>query len=219
MSGMRGVFLACVLVACGGEGANPAVDGSSNSGADAASDAQPSAKRVFVSSLRYPANLKDAGGGADGLASADALCQGLADAVALGGTYRAWLSTTTVDAIDHVQGTGPWVRLDGAMAFLNHAALGTTPMVPISIDETHGMPDPFYEAWTGTGTGGRVKVQNGLASTTCDDWTSTVDSETIKGWLGIYGQADTTLGAGPEWTSYDDGYCSPFSRHLYCFEQ
>jgi len=186
---------------------------------DAVPDARPAGKRVFVSSLRYSANLRAAGGGTDGLSSGDALCQLLADASALGGTYRAWLSTTTVDAIDHITGAGPWYRIDGALAFPNHVSLGTTPRVPVDIDERGNKPDPYYEAWTGTGVGGRHYVRNGLTSTTCADWTSTIDSDQIKGQLGIYGQQNTNLGAGPEWTSYAAGFCSPFARHLYCFEQ
>lgn len=216
---MRILVLVAALAACGGggdDGGQPDANSGSDSGAV---DGPAAGKRVFVSSLRYPANLQAAGGESTGMASADALCQQLADAASLGGTYRAWLSTSSEDAIDHVQGTGPWYRMDGAMVFPNHASLGTTPMVPISIDEMGGMPDPYYESWTGTGTGGRLKVDNGLTSTTCEDWTSTIDSDTIKGWLGIFGQQNTTLGAGPEWTNYADGFCSPFSRHLYCFEQ
>jgi hypothetical protein len=179
----------------------------------------PGAKRVFVTSLRYSANLRDEGGQATGRDSADAICQTLADAASLGGSFRAWLSTTDLDAIDHIAGTGPWYRLDGAVAFPNRASLGTTPQVPISIDEKLGHPDPFYESWTGTGVGGHLAATS-LASATCYDWTSTVDSESIKGVLGVFGEGGGELdGTGPQWTNYAAGYCSPFSRHLYCFEQ
>jgi len=217
---MRNALILALVAGCGSGSGSSMVD-ANGGGIDGKLIDAPAVtgKKVFVSSLRYSANLKAAGGKATGVESADALCQQLADASAIGGTYRAWISSSTIDAIDHVQGTGPWFRMDGKMAFPNHASLGVTPMVPISIDEKMGMPDPFYESWTGTGSGGRLKVQNGLTSTTCMDWSSTVDSNTIKGWLGIYGQQNTMLGAGPEWTNYDDGFCTPFSRHLYCFEQ
>jgi len=179
----------------------------------------PGGKRVFVTSLRYSANLRAEGGQATGRASADAICQTLADAASLGGTFRAWLSTSDLDAIDHITGTGPWYRLDGAVAFPNHASLGTTPQVPISIDEKLGHPDPFYESWTGTGVGGHLAATS-LSSPTCLDWTSTVDSDSIKGVLGVFGEGSGELdGTGPQWTNYGAGFCTPFARHLYCFEE
>lgn len=179
----------------------------------------PGALRVFVSSQRYPANLRAAGGQSTGRAAADVLCQGLADAAELGGTWRAWLSTTDRDAIDHIQGNGPWHRLDGMRVFANHAALSTTPMAAIAIDERLQRPDPFYESWTGTAIGGRVMPPGNRLSVTCWDWTSTVDSTQVGGLLGVYGENGTLGGTSDDWTDYAVGYCSPFSRHLYCFEQ
>lgn len=228
---MRAALLV-VLAACAGNPTEHCED-CSDAGADAAMhDARASAdapipdagmppggKRVFVSSLRYSANLRAEGGEATGRASADAICQTLADAASLGGTFRAWLSTSDLDAIDHIAGSGPWYRMDGAVAFPNRASLGTTPQVPISIDEKLGHPDPYFESWTGTGVGGHLAATD-LASATCYDWSSTVDSESVKGVLGVFGDAGGELdGTGPLWTNYGAGYCSPFKRHLYCFEQ
>lgn len=173
----------------------------------------PGAKRVFVSSLRYSADLRTAGGQATGLASADYICQNLADAAQIGGTWRAWISTSTTNAIDHITGTGPWYRMDGAMAFPNRARLGTTPLVPVSIDEMGGTPDPFYEAWTGTALGGFKAPLGSRQSVTCWDWTSTVDSTMVG---GVVGDIDAN---GSSWTDLATGYCSPFARRLYCFEQ
>src|SRR5688572_3513455 len=130
-------MIAALLVgACGGDGAGDGVDASTSNMPDAGvvrpdgrvtmpdakvttpdAPTQPPGLRVFVSSLRYPADLKTAGGKATGKASADAICQTLADAAGLGGTYVAWLSTSDQNAIDHVQGPGPWYRVDGALAF------------------------------------------------------------------------------------------------------
>lgn len=207
--------LVALLAACGGADSpapsNVDAGGIANSVMDAPGDTG-AALRVFVSSLRYPADLQTAGGQATGLASADHLCQTLADAVSLGGTFRAWISTSQVNAIDHITGTGPWYRIDGALAFPNHARLGTTPVVPISIDEAGGSPDPFYEAWTGTALGGYKAANGARDSVTCLDWTSTIDSETVG---GVVGDIDDNAA----WTSLAVGYCSPFSRRLYCFEQ
>lgn len=219
--------LLLVVAACGGA----ATDDLDASTSDAAvvhpdgkliSDAQvvtpdspitPPGMRVFVTSLRYSADLRSAGGQATGLASADAICQTLADAAEIGGTFRAWISTTSVDAIDHITGNGPWYRMDGTKAFPNRATLGTTPLVPISIDEKGGMPDPFYESWTGTALGGHLAPLGSRQSVTCYDWTSTVDSTQVG---GVVGDIDVNSSS---WTNLATGYCSPFHRRLYCFEQ
>jgi len=180
----------------------------------------PNGKRVFVTSQRYPADLRTAGGQATGRASADAICQQLADASSLNGTFVAWLSTSDLDAIDHVTGPGPWYRMDGHMVFANRANLGTVPPVAITIDETLGMPDPYYESWTGTGLGGHHAPLGGRSSVTCNDWTTTVLSDAIGGMVGIFGDGfGDDVGHGPDWTEFTVGYCSPFARHLYCFEQ
>ena len=173
----------------------------------------PSGLRVFVSSLRYSADLRSAGGQATGLASADYICQNLADAAQIGGTWRAWLSTSTVNAIDRIAGNGPWYRMDGALAFPNRARLGTTPLVPIMVDEMGGLPDPFYEAWTGTALGGFKAPLGSRQSVTCADWTSTIDSTSIGGVVGDIDANSST------WTNLATGYCSPYHRSLYCFEQ
>jgi hypothetical protein len=225
----RAVLL--LVAACGGEGAGDGVDASTAmpDGAVVRSDGgvvtadgklmtpdgstQPPGLRVFVSSLRYSADLRSAGGKATGKASADAICQTLADASNLGGTFVAWISTSDQNAVDHVQGNGPWYRIDGAMAFPNRATLGTTPLVPIMIDEKGGTPDPFYEAWTGTALGGYLAPKGSRLSVTCYDWTSTIDSTSVG---GVVGDIDAS---GSSWTNLATGYCSPFSRRLYCFEQ
>ena len=53
------------------------------------------------------------GGNLGGLAGADAVCQSLAQAVGAGGkTWRAYLSTSTVDAKSRI-GNGPWHNFKG----------------------------------------------------------------------------------------------------------
>jgi hypothetical protein len=176
---------------------------------------------VFVTSLRYPADLLSAGGKATGRLSADSICQTLADASELGGTFVAWLSTSDMDAIDHISGNGPWYRMDGVMVFANRAKLSTTAAVAINVDETLGHPDPFYETWTGTNVGGHHTPLGTRSSTTCNDWTTTTISDYISGTLGVFGNGNgADLGHGTDWTQYTiAGYCGPFARHLYCFEQ
>src|SRR5262245_55485496 len=52
-------------------------------------------------------------GGIGGLAQADAICAQRAIEGSLPGTYVAYLSTTTVNAIDRLAGARGWVRPDG----------------------------------------------------------------------------------------------------------
>lgn len=61
----------------------------------------------FGGDLRYPA------GETDGLQGADNICQELASRVCHGHkTWKAYLSTSQVDAIDHIEG-GPWFDFTG----------------------------------------------------------------------------------------------------------
>lgn len=63
------------------------------------------------------------GGNLGGLAGADAHCQSLAEAAGIRGkTWRAYLSTSTVDARDRI-GDGPWYNVAGVMIADNVAQL------------------------------------------------------------------------------------------------
>ena len=63
------------------------------------------------------------GGNLGGLAGADAHCQSLAAAVGAGGkTWRAYLSTSTVDAKSRI-GNGPWYNVKGELIAQNVADL------------------------------------------------------------------------------------------------
>ncbi|MBI2233540.1 MAG: hypothetical protein HYU57_00745 [Micavibrio aeruginosavorus] len=67
-------------------------------------------KCVFVTSTFYQGNL-------GGVAGADALCQGRATAAGLGGTYKAWLSSSNPNdpGSSFTKSTTPYIRLDGAI--------------------------------------------------------------------------------------------------------
>jgi len=62
---------------------------------------------AFVTSAKY------VGGQFGGLDAADKECARLALAARLPGTYKAWLSTSTEDAIDRLGSARGWVRVDG----------------------------------------------------------------------------------------------------------
>jgi hypothetical protein len=146
-------------------------------------------KRLFVTSTQYAATA---------LAT---VCQDSADAASLGGTWKPWLSTSTVDAIDIIQGSGPWKLLDGTVAFKNHAQLATQPSAPINITEQNNTLNASQNVWTGTGNGGRD------SSYDCFSWTSTGDNGTV-------GSSDSTS----TWTFASYSGCN-YQNHVYCFEQ
>jgi len=63
------------------------------------------------------------GGNLGGLAGADGYCEGLAATVGAGGkTWRAYLSTSSVDARDRI-GSGPWYNVNGDRIAANLAEL------------------------------------------------------------------------------------------------
>lgn len=170
-------------------------DGSANSGAnDAASnESKVSPKRVFVTSSEYTGDL----GGLDG---ADEKCQAAADAVSLGGTWTAWLSTSTVDAIDRIEGDGPWVLIDRkTKVFNNRVNLTTTSLRALDRDE-RGKQVPLARAW----------AEHGRATAdTCSNWTTSEFSSWDFG---------TTVD-GMDWnTSMNPASCSQ-QNPIVCFER
>lgn len=150
---------------------------------------------VFVTSLAYTADL-------GGLEGADEICAFEAEAAQLPGKFRAWLSSSTEDAIDRITGDGPWHDLQGNRLFNNHAHLRTAPLRPIEVDP-FGEEKFWSHVWTGTGVGGRLR-----SAGTCGDWTS-------EDWLGEAGVG--VLEASSTWTDAGPNSCV-VEQYLYCFE-
>jgi hypothetical protein len=155
-------------------------------------------KRVFLSdTFNQNSNL-------GGLAGADAICQGQANASSLGGTWVAWLSTSTVNAKDRIT-NAIYERLDGAVVAYNKADLidGLLLIAPRLTASGE-----YTGAWARTGTDG-----NGMAvsGNTCNDWTSSAG-------LVVAGDPDSYSSSG-QWTNRTTGNCSDTGYRLYCFEQ
>lgn len=127
------------------------------------------------------------GGNLGGLAGADAFCEQLAVAQSADfgrRTWHAYLSTSTVNAIDRI-GNGPWRNADGVIVANSSAQLhdpanaapggpldATWPINDFSIplDETGAqVPQNVHDILTGTLLDGTV-----AADETCEDWTSNV---------------------------------------------
>jgi hypothetical protein len=133
--------------------------------------------------------------------AADAICGNAASAVPLPGHFRAWLSTSEIDARDRLQGARGWIRTDGApfADTVEDVTLGRL-FHPASLDE-HGSPTSGLVV-TGTGVDGRAD-----ATRLCDDWSGGASGTAIAG---------TTDGTTGVWTSFTTIPCGEEAR-LYCF--
>jgi hypothetical protein len=110
---------------------------------------------MFVTSQSYN------GGSFGGVEGGDGACQANAVAAGLPGTYKAWLSTDDVSAVEHLHSFNPdvavWSRPDGALFVLTLEDLTTVgPANPPSIDELNEdlSKTPFFGVITGTRSDG-----------------------------------------------------------------
>ena len=165
------------------------------------SHAMAAPSRVFVTSTTYM------GGAFGGLSGADSICNQRASAGSLGGTYTAWLSTSTTDAADRVyHNPDGYITTNGDMVanswedLIN--ALNVALLHTINYDE-FGMDVGTVQPWTGTDENGQATGQ------TCNNWTDSTSSN--------YGTAGLTNDVNELWTNYVNDYCYN-SYPLYCFE-
>lgn len=143
-----------------------------------------------------------------GLANADLICQSLANAAGLSTigtprTFKAWLSTSTVDAVDRITSDGPWVNLNGLKIADNKADLIDGSLFSSIRQDENGTPELMRNVFTGTNESGAATVN------TCLDWTS-VD----VGDSATHGVSSLT-NAG--WTSSSTRSCNS-NLSLYCLE-
>jgi Protein of unknown function (DUF1554) len=131
------------------------------------------------------------GGDLGGLAGADAHCQSLAQAVGAGGkTWRAYLSTSTVDAKDRI-GNGPWYNSKGELIAQNVADLhsannkitaatalnekGTAPNYLAGTPPAPTAQPLQHDILTGTNEDGTKNAA------TCSNWTDGADATAMLG--------------------------------------
>jgi hypothetical protein len=151
---------------------------------------------AFVTSTSHTGNL-------GGIAGADAVCQARASAAGLPGTYRAWLSTSTANAIDRFTGASGWIRVDGK-PFVNTATdlANQRLFTPLRITET-GADVGSSTAHTATNSNGTRHA----SSSTCNNYTTALPSDSLIG-----GVTDVQ---GSLWTVFSFANCATQSR-LYC---
>jgi hypothetical protein len=152
-------------------------------------------KRVFVTSTDMTANL-------GGLIGADLLCTQRAFAAKLGGTYRAWLSTNTTNAVTRITGAGPWSLTTGGVA-VTRAQLTKSPLTR-RIDRDESGVQRSGLVWTGTDSNGTFLDDD------CNDWTTASTAG-----HAATGDSKSTSDA---WTAAVPSGCNA-QRRLYCFEQ
>ena len=160
---------------------------------------------VFASNVVFVTTPTIVPGALGGLAQADAICQASADQSALPGTYIAWLSTSTVNAIDRLAGSRGWVRTDGTpFADQPSDLVAGTVWSPISL-LADGSEQVFADPVVITGT----TAAGVAATTTCGNWTSMTGTFT-QGFL------TATSAAWSEAVVADATVCNVAAR-LYCF--
>jgi hypothetical protein len=157
---------------------------------------------VFVTSAELSGDL----GGLDG---ADAVCQQLAQANSLPGTYRAWLSDETGSpSTRFVQSSGPYVLRNGTVVANTWADLTDGPLLaPIEITEEHSAV-VGGRTWSNTERDGLPLLSN---QKHCNNWTSAADP-----FIGHFGRA---FASNSEWTDSRSFLPCEQTAHLYCFQQ
>jgi hypothetical protein len=152
---------------------------------------------AFATSAVYPGASAADG---DPLELADARCA--AAGAKLGGTWVAWMSTSTVDARDRIPASARgWIRPDGRpVADTLDDWLDGRMYRALDIDETGATlgENPAGYAVTGTDA-------DGTAAATCADWTDPMQVATFGAIFATHTQ----------WTRSKDITCGA-SAHLYC---
>jgi hypothetical protein len=158
------------------------------------------AKRIFASAQQVTGNLK-------GLSGADSLCGAWAQAAALGGSWKAFLSTSGVNAKDRITDVGPWYNVNGTTLLFNNKT-GFTVGAQAAIRTEYG-GSASGNAWTGTKADGTADLVN------CSNWTQGGGSA-----YASVGSPSTTLSDGAGWMAKGGNApaCSTPAR-VYCIEQ
>lgn len=182
-------------------------DASHDDAADAASSTDagvdsgpPPVTRAFISSKRYY------GDSIGGLSAADNDCQLLATAASQGTGWKAWLSTSTTNAKDHVPlGSGNIMLVDGITVVVTHGTdlIGDGGLAHAIDHDENKQSVASTLVWTGTTEHGLVYAGSGIP---CGDWTA-ADGGAAAGGSNQVNNAWTSDGLEPCTNSYP----------IYCF--
>ncbi|MBI1888964.1 MAG: hypothetical protein HYS15_03500 [Candidatus Spechtbacteria bacterium] len=176
--------------------------------------ANPPVKTVFITSRTYSANL-------GGLTGADQKCQDRANAAGVPGTFRAWLSDKTKDAVFRIKPhneNSPFYRLDRKKIADSWAELtGGSLEEQININEFTKEASLYEEGagvfsslvWTATKTDGTL---TNSGDSDCSQWSTSASSEEKGPGLGDFMKKNSF------WTKAGTNTHCDSIRPLYCFE-
>jgi hypothetical protein len=136
------------------------------------------------------------GGNLGGLAGGDQVCQSLAQSAGAGGkTWRAYLSTSSVDAKSRI-GNGPWYNFKGELIAQNVADLHTADKNKISaataLTEKGTAPNYLVRNAEGQATPATQPLQHDILTGTNEDGTKNAD--TCRDWTVGDASAKAMLG-------------------------
>ena len=162
--------------------------------------APPPGKRVFVSSSSSNANL-------GGVSGADTRCQNLADAANLGGSWRAWVSSSASSPSGRfTKATVPYRLVDGTIIANDWNDL-TSGGLRHAIDrDEKNVPRPAAEVWTATTSTGAYEGGG------CNGFTSSSSAS-------AYAAQGVSDRASAQWTNVYLQFCDRTNPRIYCFEQ
>jgi hypothetical protein len=237
------VGLAAVVIGCGEESAGTST--SDTGGRSSNTTCATSEEELFSFYLisreavqRESGSADGFGGDLGGLSGADAICQRVAEYVSpcqANKTWLAFLSTSTVDAIDRI-GQGPWHDRQGRLLandiseLLNDRPINADLLIIDDLPNEYGIPNlnpdgtgdvDNHEILTGSGTDGRLYNQSGgggfdMVSTCGDDEEWTAEKATCWDWTSSEPQGCPRVGhswpaqSGENWISvWNEGGCAP----------
>jgi len=166
----------------------------------------PGVNVVFVTSQIYDGSINGTG-----LSGADSACQMLANNAGLPtGTYKAWLSTSKVDAASRLGSARAFVRVDGAPIADQVSDLTSGKILnPIELDESGNDISEAQNSnvWTGSTNAGTLSPYGN-----CNDWTSISRK--------AFGESGHFDGGPAQWSDDNSAFgCNDNEQlHLYCFD-
>jgi len=162
-------------------------------------------KKAFLTSVSGNGNLASwaSAGGNTGLAAGDAVCQARAAAGGLSGTFRAWLASSTANAVDRLVSNGPWVRIDGVKVADNKADLTDGTLFSAINQDEFGLYYGNYGVWA-------ARYDGLNTAHNCNEW-----ADGTAAFMGAFGIAAAT---GTGWASGSGSSCDVTAFHLYCLE-
>jgi len=172
---------------------------------DADADAPPpEKKRIFITTTKRD-------GAFGSLAAGDAYCQAAATGAGLTGSFMAFLSITGANAVDRLNGDGPWYTMDRQTLIFSGKRTGSQPIsgvgpaVALTQNEIGQDLGANVYYWTGTDPGGVASTSN------CVGWTNNAVSPFASGTVGTAGTSNG------QWTAWNPMTCYS-QAHLLCFE-